>query len=57
MRFTSPSNAVGLAGESDTNLLSAELSPDGRHVAVDRTVQNNTDVWLMDLVRGGSTHV
>jgi Tol biopolymer transport system component/tRNA A-37 threonylcarbamoyl transferase component Bud32 len=56
--FDRTGNAVGLAGESDTgNLLSAELSPDGRRVAVDRTVQNNTDVWLMDLVRGGSTRL
>jgi len=30
----------------------AELSPDGRRVAVDRTVQGNRDIWLLDLARG-----
>ena len=49
---------VGVAGEPDANdLLAPELSPDGRHIAVDRTVQNNRDVWLMDLVRGGFTRL
>jgi eukaryotic-like serine/threonine-protein kinase len=37
----------------DTDDMKApELSPDGRHVAIDRTIQNNRDVWLMDLDRG-----
>ena len=30
----------------------AELSPDGRRVALDRTVQGNRDIWLLDLSRG-----
>jgi Tol biopolymer transport system component len=30
----------------------AELSPDGRRVALDRTVQGNRDLWLLDLARG-----
>ncbi len=48
--------AVGVAGEPDsTSLLYPELSPDGGHVALVRTVQSNPDVWLMDLVRGGMT--
>jgi Tol biopolymer transport system component len=48
--------ALGTAGEPDSNgLLDPELSPDGRQVALERTVQNNGDVWLMDLVRGGFT--
>ena len=47
---------MGTAGETDANeLLGPELSPDGGRVAVDRTVQNNRDVWLMDLERGGRT--
>ncbi|HZM61899.1 MAG TPA: protein kinase [Vicinamibacterales bacterium] len=29
----------------------AELSPDGRRVALDRTVQGNRDIWLLDLSR------
>jgi serine/threonine protein kinase/Tol biopolymer transport system component len=47
---------VGVAGEPDsTQLLYPELSPDGGRVALNRSVQNNTDVWLRDLVRGGMT--
>jgi serine/threonine protein kinase len=49
---------LGVAGEPDANDLRApELSPDGRHIAVDRTVQNNSDVWVMDLTRGGFTRL
>ena len=32
-----------------------ELSPEGRRVAVQRVVNNNLDIWLMDLDRGGSS--
>jgi Tol biopolymer transport system component len=32
-----------------------DLSPDGRHVAMIRTVQNNQDIWVLDLVRRGWT--
>jgi Tol biopolymer transport system component len=47
---------VGVAGEPDpAALLYPELSPDGARVAFQRTLQNNFDVWLMDLVRGGVT--
>jgi serine/threonine protein kinase len=49
---------LGVASEPDASDLRApELSPDERHIAVDRTVQNNTDVWLMDLARGGFTRL
>jgi Tol biopolymer transport system component len=48
--------ALGVAGEPDSNLiLYPELSPDGQHVALQRIVENNIDVWLLDLVRGGLT--
>src|SRR5207245_3285642 len=54
--FDRTGKAVGVAGEPDANsLFYPELSPDGRRVAVMRTVQNNQDIWLMDLVRGGFT--
>ena len=47
---------VGTVGEPDDGLLGApELSPDERRVAVYRSVQRNTDIWLIDLVRGGNT--
>ena len=47
---------IGVAGEPDAAIpLYPELSPDGRQVAVSRTVQGNPDIWLMDLIRGGMT--
>ena len=33
------------------------LSPDSRRVAMRRTVQGNTDIWWLDLVRGGMTRL
>jgi Tol biopolymer transport system component len=40
--------------EPDANdLRDPELAPDGRRVAVDRTVQGNRDIWLMDAERSG----
>ncbi len=49
---------VGVAGEPDVNApLSPELSPDGRRVAMFRSVQGNLDIWLQDLVRGGLTRL
>ena len=50
--------AVGVAGEPDANdLRFPELSPDGRRVAMQRTVKGNGDIWLLDLVRGGMTRL
>jgi Tol biopolymer transport system component len=44
------------AAEADANeLQSAELSPDGERVALDRTVQGNRDIFLFDLLRGNMT--
>jgi Tol biopolymer transport system component len=48
--------AVGVGGGPDAHgLVFPELSPDGQSVAGQRAVQNNADVWLLDLVRGGFT--
>ncbi len=48
----------GAAGEPDTNdLRYPELSPDGRRVAMVRTVRGNDDIWVLDLVRGGMTRL
>ena len=48
--------AVGVAGAPDMDAPNGpELSADGRWLALDRTVQGNRDVWLMDLVRDGLT--
>jgi Tol biopolymer transport system component len=49
---------VGVAGEPDANdPRYPELSPDGRRVAMSRALQGNADIWLLDLVRGGSTRL
>ena len=49
---------VGVAGAPDGQDLGyPELSPDGRRVAMQRTVQGNRDVWLGDLLRGGLTRL
>jgi serine/threonine protein kinase/Tol biopolymer transport system component len=51
--FDRAGKEVGTLGAPDpNNLLNPELSPDGRRVAVFRTVQGNTDVWLIDAERG-----
>jgi Tol biopolymer transport system component len=40
-----------LAPPDENALLNPNLSPDGRRAVVDRTVQGNTDVWLLDGTR------
>ena len=45
---------LAMISEPDANdLRDPELAPDGRRVAVDRTVQGNRDIWLMDVERSG----
>jgi Tol biopolymer transport system component len=54
--FDRTGKALGVAGALDADQANApELSPDGRRVAIDRVIQGNRDVWLMDLARGGLT--
>ena len=36
------------------DLNAPDISPDGRYVAIDRTIEGNRDVWIMDLIRGGT---
>ena len=43
--------ARGTVGEIDGTLDSPRVSPDGRRVLVQRVVQGNRDVWLMDGAR------
>src|SRR6185295_5816135 len=38
--------------QNETGLSSPELSPDGKRVAVQLSVQGNADVWLIDVGRG-----
>ncbi|MBI4475517.1 MAG: PD40 domain-containing protein [Acidobacteria bacterium] len=54
--FNRSGNKLGVVGDVDINtLVGLDLSPDGRLAAVTRTVQNNVDVWLYDVLRGGAT--
>jgi eukaryotic-like serine/threonine-protein kinase len=47
--FDRSGKAVGTLGEPDDNdLLNPTISPDGRRVAVDRLVQGNRDIWILD---------
>jgi Tol biopolymer transport system component len=46
------------APDSNSNILNdVELSPDGKRIAVDRTVDGNSDIWLIDAVRGVPTQL
>ena len=48
--------SVGAIGAPDSARLNdVELSPDGKRVAVSRTVNGNGDVWLIDAARGVPT--
>jgi serine/threonine protein kinase/Tol biopolymer transport system component len=54
--FDRSGKEVGTLGLPDeNNLLNPELSPDGRRVAVERTIQGNTDVYLIDAARSVSS--
>jgi Tol biopolymer transport system component len=53
--FDRSGRKLGVVGEPDATVLSPDLSADGRRIAVSRTVQNNTDIWLIDVQRGGAT--
>ena len=44
-----------IGAPDSAGLTFVELSPDGKHVAVSRTVNDNTDVWLSDASRGVPT--
>jgi dipeptidyl aminopeptidase/acylaminoacyl peptidase len=52
--FDRAGKILGTFGARDDNwLFNPEFSPDSRQVAVRRTVQNNTDVWILDGARAG----
>jgi dipeptidyl aminopeptidase/acylaminoacyl peptidase len=44
--------ARGTVFEPDATLAYPNVSPDGRRVVVSRTVQGNTDLWVLDGARG-----
>ena len=44
-----------MLGTPDENFLeNPEISPDGNLLTVTRSVQENTDIWLIDIKRGGT---
>ncbi len=43
--------AQGVVGDADFSTVTPRISPDGRRVLVHRTVQGNTDLWLVDGAR------
>ena len=50
--FDRTGRIVGTLGNPDDNQLrNPDLAPDGRRVAVDRVVQGNSDLWIMDAAR------
>jgi eukaryotic-like serine/threonine-protein kinase len=50
--FDRAGKSLGTLGAPDENSLSyPRIAPDGRRVAVYRTVQGNSDVWLLDSAR------
>jgi len=49
--FDRSGKPTGTVGATDETYRGPELSPDGRRVAVERTVLGNTDVWIYDAVR------
>ena len=50
--FDRSGKALGVLGAPDDNgLLSPRLSPDGRRAVVSRTIQQNTDIWVVDADR------
>jgi hypothetical protein len=50
--FDRSGNALGTLGSPEQSGLSTfTLSPDGRRVAAERTIQSQTDLWLLDSTR------
>jgi serine/threonine protein kinase len=51
--FDRSGKEIGRVGNPDTaNALGPSISPDGRHLALSRTVSGNFDIWLLDIARG-----
>ena len=46
--FDRKGTQVGTLGQPDDALLAPSLSPDGRRVAVHRTVQDSSNIWVID---------
>src|SRR5262249_27497536 len=48
-------NTGTIGAAESTGLRDVELSPDGKRIALYRTLDRNSDVWLIDAVRGVPT--
>jgi Tol biopolymer transport system component len=55
--FDRSGKPLGAAGEEGRLVSNPSLSPDGRHVVVQRTVQQNIDLWSLDLERNTFTRL
>jgi hypothetical protein len=54
----SSGKSMGVVGAPDTaDLSNVELSPDGKRVAVNRAVNGNQDIWLIDAARSVPTRL
>jgi eukaryotic-like serine/threonine-protein kinase len=52
--FDRSGKEIGTLGTPDEhNPLNPELSPNARQIVIDRTLQGNRDIWLIDTERGG----
>jgi dipeptidyl aminopeptidase/acylaminoacyl peptidase len=51
--FDRQGNGLGVFGDGN----GVELSPDGRYAAMDRTIDDNRDVWRLDTARGDYTRL
>ena len=49
--FDRSGTARGTVGDPDSSFLNPRVSPNGRRVAVSRTLQGNQDIWLLDGAR------
>jgi WD40 repeat protein len=50
--FDRSGRELATAGESDRAVPILSLSPDNRRLATSRSVDGNTDIWMLDLARG-----
>jgi eukaryotic-like serine/threonine-protein kinase len=48
---------VGRVGESDRMVSALSMSADGRRLCINRLVNGNMDLWLLDVVRGVSSRL
>ena len=50
--FDRSGNRLNTVGDFDNGAINPSMSPDGRFVAVHRSVSGNADIWLLELDRG-----